>query len=518
MLSKNVTENNGQNIYLKEVLLPLAEMAIKESNLYDGIFNPNRDYLPYLLWVLNLKTPDKLQDANVAATLSGLSKDEQIEMLETVLKDEFMTLNQSTALSILKRLSNECNNNGDFATITIKMIDFVAFDKIQWDKVCKPFADDLRNRLSKNDINLGKEDTKHQLLKLEIQTWLQESDVIAKTLKQKDICKLFGLSRQDFNYLAHNLDENNAKPLAQVLSSSDFMALNNKGNEWLITGLIPNQGVTIIGAVAGCGKTTLAYDLAGSIIYGDDFLGEQPLQQGNILIVGSDELPCFSQDKLINRGIIDGFDFMINWDVSQWLKLDETIELKLPKLVIVDSFASIHSDDPNFSENSSQAGLTVKMLEKLSCKYSVPIVLIHHLGKSNDNKGVNRLRGSSAIAAACSNVLILDGEGTVKKLKQVKVRGSEPLDLEIEMLPDTGTFKVIAGNQDNSDIKSLAKRLQVFFESNQGSFYGKDDLLGLFPNDDYENLRQSLTRLVKQGKIGRLPCPNNKRNRIWGLA
>ncbi|MEB3309351.1 MAG: AAA family ATPase [Snowella sp.] len=504
MMSEIINNGNGsKSVFFHHVLVPLSKLS-------------DNPIIPYLLWKLDIDRTSKLEDKELYKQVSGLSHEELWEVLEQAVNFDYHKLSQAEALEVLGELAKVCNSNGEFAIITAKMRYLVHFEHSKWDLVCKPFADDIKNRLSKGELHLCNEDFKSKLLEIEIQTWLQESNLISKTLKQREICKIYGISNRDFQYLAFNLDKDNAKPEAKLLNSDEFMQLTSQGNEWLITGLIPNQGVTIIGAVAGCGKTTLAYDLAGSVIYGDDFLGENPLKTGDVLIVASDELPCFSQDKLINRGIVKGFHFLLDWDVSQWHKLDYSIEATRPKLVIVDSFSSIHSNDATFNENSSIASQTVKKLEQLSCKYSLPVVLIHHLAKSKDNSGVNRLRGSSAIAASCSNILILDGNETVKKLKQVKVRGSEPLDLEIEMNPNEGTFKVLSGNQDSIETKSLAKRLESFFSANRGTFYSKDNLMSEFSGDNFENLIKSLNRLVKQGKVTKKLDKKDNRVRLWG--
>lgn len=192
---------------------------------------------------------------------------------------------------------------------------------------------------------------------------------------------------------------------------------------------IASMGVTIIAGNSGAGKTTLAVDLAGAVLMGDEFLGEVTSRQGSVLFVNCDEPHQWGQDKLINRGIAGNVPdekakVIQDWDVSQWIRLESTVEDMRPTLIIVDSFNGIHND-PNFDENSAQASQTAKKLERLSAKYCVPIVLIHHLGKSKDNKGVNKLRGSTAIAASVSSVLILEGEGTQKRLYQPKIRGSE---------------------------------------------------------------------------------------------
>ena len=352
-------------------------------------------------------------------------------------------------------------------------------------------------------------------LKLRIKLWVEEPDFTTKILQKSEICSHFRISDKNFDAIAATLDENSSKPKATRFKSHEFMTLRTSGGRQLAPG-IPDAALTIIGGTSGAGKTTLAYHLAGAVIMGDEFLGEVPTRQGSVLFVSSDEPHGFAQDKLINRGITDGFEVMLNWDVSQWPALEEAIEDMRPALVIVDSFNAIHND-PVFDENSAQASQTIKRLERLSVKYNVAIVLIHHTSKSKENKGVHKLRGSTAIAASCSSVLLLETiEGTAKALTQPKIRGSEPLNLIVEMDVENGRFKVTDGNVADDATKSLAQRLKDFFAANPGQFFEMTELKDQFPGQDRKVLTNALNRLVNHGFIIKRPSKINPRFKVYG--
>ncbi len=359
--------------------------------------------------------------------------------------------------------------------------------------------------------------SKADLLRLEIKAYLQTDDIVERSILRGQICSTYRLSAKSFNAIAQSLDTQSEKPLARLLNPEQFMSLETGGGAWLIPGRIPATGVFVLAGNAGVGKTTLAYDAAAAVIYGEEFLGESTTKQGSVLFVASDELPAFGQDKLINRDIQDNYHFLLDWDVSQWSELEEAIEATHPALVIVDSFNAIQSA-PDFDENSALASQSVKKLEKLSNKYSVPVLLIHHLNKSKENKGVNRVRGSSAIAASCSAIAILEGEGTVKRFHQPKIRGSEPLDLRIEMNPETGIFKVLQGNCTDAATKSLSDQLLAFFNANPDKRFEMAEIAAQFPGIDRDSLYKALNRLVKRGLISKRPSQINWRSKCWGLA
>jgi len=355
-------------------------------------------------------------------------------------------------------------------------------------------------------------------VKIQIKQWLLEDDPVARALIRSNICRVYGLDKKTFQAIAESLDENSSKPEAKRLKPHEFMALPTSGTPLLGLG-IASMGVTIIAGNPGAGKTTLAYDLAGAVLMGDEFLGEVTSRQGSVLFVNCDEPHQWGQDKLINRGITNNYEVLMDWDVGQWTALEMTVEDMRPALVVVDSFNAIHHD-PNFDENSAQASQTAKKLERLSAKYCVPIVLIHHLGKSKENKGVNKLRGSTAIAASVSSVLILEGEGPQKRLHQPKIRGSEPLDLTVEMDVENGRFKVVSGNITDDATKSVTQRLKDFYTANPG-MYERTELSERFPDVDQKQLTNALNRLLGTVINGlpviKRPSKINPRFKVYGL-
>lgn len=305
------------------------------------------------------------------------------------------------------------------------------------------------------------------------------------------------------------------KPRAKRLSADNFFTEENTGIKWLIPGLLPASGVTVLGGDAGAGKTTMAYDAAASIIYGDPFLGEQPAVQGKVLIVSSDEPINFAQDKMLNRGIMDNFEFLDQWDVSQWELLEETIEDIKPALVLIDSFSSIHNDE-SFDENCPQAKATIYRLNRILSEYNAGGILIHHLSKSKENKGVNKLRGSSAIAAASSMVWLLEGENDVKRFWQPKTRGTEPLDLKVKLSPHNGIFRIIEGQIYDDETKSLGDRIIALFESLEGQRLEIKEICEQL-NVNRDSTYKALERLTKRGMLIKRPSAVNKRCKVWGL-
>lgn len=382
-----------------------------------------------------------------------------------------------------------------------------------------PFSGNGGNGGNNNNGNIGNSPIDpDDKFRLDLLAYLDENNPYKKIRLKGEICSNYRVSAKDLQELIAEISQKNKAPKATIFNGAEFLKLESEGLQWLIPGIFPARGVTIVAGDAGAGKTTLAYDLAASILYQEEFLGEMPSKQGKVLFVSSDEQPCFAQDKLINRGFKfdDQWQFIIDWDVTQKDTLEETIEDLRPQLVVVDSFAAIHRDAA-FDENSSQAKSSIYWLESLASKYQCGILLIHHANKNKEQKGVSKLRGSTAIAAACSAVLLLSGDGDIKTLSSPKIRGAEPFKWGIKLDPENGRFKVVDGKVDDLDSRSLGDRIMAIFEFKYLTKRLETALIHEEVGGTKEAVWKALDRLTKRGLLVKRPSERDNRARVYGL-
>lgn len=358
--------------------------------------------------------------------------------------------------------------------------------------------------------------------RLELKAIAQERDPYKFTDKLIEFCRRTGWTRRDAEQQIRLLKTSTIVPKAKRLKGKDFLALETESISWVFPGIIPSRGVFVIGGHAGAGKTTFAYDAVGSLLLGEEFLGEKPVKTGKVLIVTGDELPCFTQDKLIDRGIPlenEDWEIILNWDVSQWNELEEAIADIRPALVVIDSFSSIHRD-PSFDENSSQAKSTIYDLEALTNAYGCGCILIHHLSKSKDNQGVAKLRGSSAISAAASVVCLMEStsDGT-RKLSFPKVRGAQTEPFLATLDGSTGRYKVVSGG-DDSETKSLGDRILAFLEAHPYERFEQDEISEALriPSARKDSVYQALGRLFKRGLITKRPSKYGGKRKVYGVT
>ncbi|MDF5732478.1 MAG: AAA family ATPase [Rhizonema sp. PD38] len=357
-------------------------------------------------------------------------------------------------------------------------------------------------------------------LKLELQVLLKETDPIKRVRKRSEICSNFSISSKDVEMLLATLDSVNRTVKAKRYDAVAFRELEPEGLTWLIPGLLPSKGLTVLGGAPGVGKTTLAYDAAAAVLFGEEFLGESLSKKGKVLFVAADELPCFVQDKLINRGIFGSNDWeiLLDWDVSQMDALESAIADIRPSLVVIDSFSAIHKDMA-FDENSALSRWSIVELEALLNRYSAAGLLIHHTTKAKDALGVGKLRGSSAIAAAASVVWILEGEkqSEIRTFSTPKIRGAAPINLRLGLDSLNGQWTVTGGNEEESIYKTIAERAVEFMRSIPGAKFVAEEIVNAVGYGK-QSVYKALDRLVQRGILTKRPSKTDARRKQFGLV
>lgn len=80
--------------------------------------------------------------------------------------------------------------------------------------------------------------------------------------------------------------------------------------DWLVTGMLPLAGVTLLTAASGTGKTWLAYAIAGAVAHGTAFIGCDAQRRPVLYIDGENPLAIVKRD-LADLGIARTNDLQV---------------------------------------------------------------------------------------------------------------------------------------------------------------------------------------------------------------
>lgn len=446
-----------------------------------------------------------------------------------------MKIDDQTAIDWLEKIEQFCKDETELLKIG-QRIKKMLINHSGWQNLIKPFERNLSRRIwderekgKQAPIDPSNERLRAEELKIQVKAYLQEKDPAMRVVLKERFVKQ-GISNSAFNELTKVLGNQTTTLRAKPLSASDFRNCVSGGSKWLIPGLIGATGVTLLTAPPGGSKSTFAFDLAGSIINGTDFMGEPIKENGFVVFACSDEPLAESQERATLQGFInsDNFAFLTDWTVQQMEMLEESIADNRPKLVIVDSLDSINSG-AGIDENSTEASNCIKQFTALSNKYSCAFVLLHHENKDPQLKGVNKARGSTAIVASANGHIRImggaegdneqpDDSGTVSKIVKIeKLRGGETRSIQCNVDYYNVKFEPVVDlefEQSKDKRQTILNFLQK--PANRNKFFEASELnryLGWEGKGIYRYLKQ----LGDRGEISRKPNQMGRKGMVYGF-
>lgn len=307
-------------------------------------------------------------------------------------------------------------------------------------------------------------------------------------------------------------------------SLGEFLALQMEAESWLIPEMLPMGETVILSSLPKTGKSLLAYDLAFSVATGEEFIGLKPCLTGNVLIIQSDESKRSCQKRLKKRGFdqvpSDRAMVMTAFALRDLARLDAIVGEFKPVLTIIDSLKSI-SKQSDVQENDSEFADNIYELRDLLERYDSAGVLIHHNNKSRDNKGVEKLRGSSAIGGAVWGVWILSSASqsenasqTLSRQMEIVPRDGERKILTIELVPERNTWDLIGSSITPDDELGPQQRIINFLTERSPTPFEPIEICNQIGGKP-DSIRKILSRLANHGTISKRESEKNAKAHVY---
>ncbi len=260
----------------------------------------------------------------------------------------------------------------------------------------------------------------------------------------------------------------------EIISVNDLIKMEIPEFPYVVDTLVPEIAITAITADTGKGKSLIANELARCVASGESFLGEFKTKQGNVLIIDQEMNKYTIAERA--RNIINGYtplDYMCEqfWkidDIEKYLKLKIKIIQNDYKLIIFDTFVTIHSGEENSAGDMREINT---LLLKLIKETGVTIIFIHHHRKQGKDQQYNQStsRGSTEITAKVSSLLLVDSKRIINEegkkvlqmtISQEKSRGKDwisKIGVNIIQVSDDKTeFEYIGEVDDKNTSTSVA--------------------------------------------------------------
>lgn len=229
---------------------------------------------------------------------------------------------------------------------------------------------------------------------------------------------------------------------SQPVSLSELMGIEFPPQRWLVEGLIPEAGITIIYGLPGVYKTRLVEDIAVSVASGKQWLDTFPTTQMGVLIIDEENGASLMQSQLDQLGaphdlpiaVWSRQNFKINKNNLQYVL--QTCKERGFGAVVLDPLVYVHDGDENLNHDMSPR---MKELQILTDE-GIAVILLHHSKKPNGtsgSEGRHALRGASAISGAVdSQIEITHSRGALTMTQHKTRRSRMPLSFKIDVSDD----------------------------------------------------------------------------------
>ncbi|MDO8589971.1 MAG: AAA family ATPase [bacterium] len=236
---------------------------------------------------------------------------------------------------------------------------------------------------------------------------------------------------------------------------------------WIVDGLLPTSGFSMIVAKPKVGKSTLARQLALYVAQGEIFLGRQTTK-GAVLYVSLEEKRSEVKNhfKLLGAtGSEDLYTYIgsVPQEASRWL--EKEIVARKPVLVIIDTlfrFVSIRNGN-----DYAEVTAALSPLLTLAREHGAHVMVVHHAGKG-DRSGGDSVLGSTAIFGSVDTAIILkrtEGKRTI----ETQQRYGTDTESTVLLFDETTQTTSLGGTKEDDDIQRVADEILTFLSEQEES-------------------------------------------------
>jgi hypothetical protein len=328
----------------------------------------------------------------------------------------------------------------------------------------------------------------------------------------------------------------------------------------LIESILPRQGITVLGAKPGLGKTFLCLEMARAVATGGNFLGQFKAKIGAVLLVGQDQSileyarqtrkvigaeyeaqqqeypdePTDFEDRIFfitpsgandRRVWIDDredtadliraanlithsdsgepyVEYQYNPTTQEFDAVEHDSGIRGVSLIIIDTLSASHGSDEN---SNTEMNEVMRNVRKIAEQTRAAVVLTHHL-----TKGSGELRGAGAQEGALDNYIKLIGKpgNSTIKFTIPKFRGIRHPDFSYTMSTDeqSAVLKFEGGSKSPAELQS---RLLEFLREAPKPLTLPElttELQVFYPDMDEKKLYSRISQAISQ-----LKKPSNRR-------
>jgi len=308
----------------------------------------------------------------------------------------------------------------------------------------------------------------------------------------------------------------NKPPAAQTLCAGIVNAKDLRMKKFdpiafMVPGLIPSVGVTLICAKPKVGKSWLLLDIAIGATTGRDVLGGKRPIQGDVLYLALED----SQRRLQSRATKllptftgewpEGLQFAIEWrrvdqggldGIRSWVEQRRAAGRKVAA-VMIDVLKMIRpamkKGQPAYDADYD----AITGLQRLANDLGIAIIVAHHTRKAEAEDLIDKVSGTFGIVGAADTIIVIEKK-TSGAIFDVRGRDVEGDELAAQFNKETCRWSILGDATEVFRSETRSKILAALGDSDTPvTPKAVTQLTGLSP----DNVKQTLRRMAQNGEI-----------------
>jgi len=320
------------------------------------------------------------------------------------------------------------------------------------------------------------------------------------------------LSIEDLNKLKSllTLNEEKTKNLEPV-PLWDFMGTELPEINWIVETMMVEGSVILLVGKPKLGKSIFALNLGLSVAQGKEFL-EKETVKGRVLYIALEDRPRLIQIRLwqiLQSQKHIGMEFICRPlsldDVGQREELKALIISEQISLIIIDPLIETYRNaDEN---NANDMAKLIRPIREIVQSTNCSCLVVHHSRKGS-GKGMDDIRGSSALYAAADGAIMLRAiSGQGKKVSvETNIRDAESgKDIQAQL---NGSLRwELEGEYIHVKKESTKEKIVKLLEGDKVGIEYIADSLAI----NYDTVKKSLQKLVEEGIAKRIFLGKNRK-------
>jgi len=284
-----------------------------------------------------------------------------------------------------------------------------------------------------------------------------------------------------------------------LIKLSDLLKEPDELVSWLVEGLLPAGGFSVIAAKPKVGKSTIVRELVLAISRGETFL-DKPVSKGSVVYYALEEKKSEVKRHFQDMGADGNEEIYIytgGTPVDAIQQIKKVVEDIKPVLIAIDPlFKLTKIKDGNSYAEVTQA---LEPLLRLARDTGTHVLCVHHTNKGQAQGG-DAVLGSTAIFSSVDTLLIMKRHEDYRTILTIQRYGEDLPETTLHFNKDSRTIKIGKPKQEE-DIDSLKEAIINFLSSQSEPVIKSVIMEGVEGRD--VNKRKALAKLIEDRKVFR---------------